>query len=247
MSKFVDYLNQEFEKRLKSNAKYSMNAFAQYLDINSGSFSEVLRKKRNLGLKKFDEICDKFKLTEEEITDYRENLISYNGGKSDFQSLEEVELEIIDNPHYSIILNLVSVVGFCDDPEWVAKAINRDVEVCEEALARLFELGLLVKNEEGQFESSKKRFVGDLATEEMKLHYISTSFDNAKDALYNVSRDKSFATSLVLSIDSSRMDEMKEELRDVVRKFMHMSDTKEKNYDEIYQLLISLSPLTQVQ
>lgn len=247
MSNFVDYLNREFEKRIKSNPQYSMNAFAQSLDMNSGNFSEVLRRKRKLSLKKFDAIVEKIKLAEDEITSFRENLISHNEGKSDFQSLEEVELEVIDNPHFSIILNLVSVVGFCDDPEWISKAIGKDVEDCEYALSRLLDLGLLIKNDRGQYETSKKRIIGDHATEETKLHYMTTSFDNAKEALYNVPRDKSFATSLVLTVDSKNMEKMKQELRDVIKKFMYMSDTKEKSYDEIYQLLISLSPLTKIQ
>ena len=44
-----DFLSEEFERRVKSNPRYSLRAFANHLGLSPGELSEIFRGKRALG------------------------------------------------------------------------------------------------------------------------------------------------------------------------------------------------------
>ncbi len=89
---FLNYLQQELERRCQKNPRYSLRSFAKFLEIDPSALSKILNGKRPLGKRLIRRFAYRLGLTQEEtmefITHFEQN-----------RTHEMVELEAEKNQH----------------------------------------------------------------------------------------------------------------------------------------------------
>lgn len=91
---YVEKLKEVLEERQLNNSKYSLRAFARDMDLHCSTMSQILRGKRNLPLKRANDVADRLGLSDDDKKRFMESFyhikgdLALNGqGKSYFTSL----------------------------------------------------------------------------------------------------------------------------------------------------------------
>ena len=66
---FLSHLKRELDKRISKNPKYSLRAFADWLDIDASFLSKVLSRQKVLSIKTADTIITKINPDDAEVRD----------------------------------------------------------------------------------------------------------------------------------------------------------------------------------
>lgn len=243
---FRTYLQQELVTRCKKNPSYSLRAFARSLEIEASGLSQILRGKRKLSVKMTKRLAQKLDFSLEEIQHFEE--VKCGGNSAGFKTLEIELFEVLSDWYYFAILELMNVKSFKNDPKWIAKALGITVSEVHIGIDRLEKLGMLEIDDEGSWTdlTGGKTNMGDphlttsaLIRHQKKLLELSSK-SLSSDPLST--RDH---TGTMMAIDSSKIPEAKKLIHDFRRKLGKLLTAK--NEDQVYQLQISLFPLTHIE
>lgn len=83
MHYYVEILQREFDNRREENARYSLRAYAKFLDMDPSSLSAVLRGKRLFPLKKVEFVSSKLHLEGEDRRRFLQSV--FNAHKLDIR------------------------------------------------------------------------------------------------------------------------------------------------------------------
>lgn len=153
----IEMIKQILHKKMNANNHYSLRAFARDLDINPGFLSEILAGKTNISIEKARKISEKMELTDE---DQKLFLKLVEISKANVEQEENLKRELynydsrylnISNSHCSPIsdwdslafLELINVVGFKNDIEWIAAKLMMPAEEVRPMIERLLVSGLI--------------------------------------------------------------------------------------------------------
>jgi uncharacterized protein (TIGR02147 family) len=154
---FVDILKTEFQKKSLNNAYYSLRAFARDLNLTSGHLSEILNFKSGLSDKKAIAIS-KVLFSNEEDQKLFLNLVKISNSAAEEKERLEKELYNYDSSYlkisddyyhvltewyYFALVELVKVVDFKNDDEWIANRLKIPVASVKPAIERLIRVELL--------------------------------------------------------------------------------------------------------
>lgn len=145
-------LQRELVKRCQANSKYSLRAFAKYLEMSPTSLSFILSGARPLARKRFVEIADKLNLDPKE----RELFFKHKTGdlkstteKSDYQTLTMDVFSVISDWHHYAILSLLEIPCEKLEAKWVSSRLGISVIEAKDAIERLKRLELIEKTKDG--------------------------------------------------------------------------------------------------
>jgi len=147
MWEFRDRLVHEFEQRRAANARYSLRAFAAFLETDHSTLSQILRGTRPIPTDRLRLWGKKLGLTREEIAVYVAAQYVPSGQDRDRQ--EQLRhwtaeaLAIVNDPCHCQIVQLTRKKGFRGDSRVLAKQLGVSVDRINIALARLLRLRLL--------------------------------------------------------------------------------------------------------
>jgi len=147
MWEFRDRLVREFEQRQATNARYSLRAFATFLQTDHSTLSQILRGTRPIPTDRLRLWGKKLGLTREEISVYVAAQYVPSGQDRDRQ--EQLRhwtaeaLAIVNDPCHCQIVQLTRKKGFRGDSRVLAKQLGVSVDRINIAVARLLRLRLL--------------------------------------------------------------------------------------------------------
>ena len=136
----ADWLLNEFAKRKAANKRYSLRAFANFLDIPSGRLSELLKGKRQFTVDLGKKMSRKLNLNKEDtqlflasIAEHRPKLSVTSKSQTNQKPLrqniryevlpDDIFRSIADWEHHAILC-LFQTRGFCSNATWIAQRLG---------------------------------------------------------------------------------------------------------------------------
>ncbi len=247
---FREVIANSFERRVMRNPRYSLRAFAKYLDIDVASLSKILNGKRTIGLRLSKRLGAKLGLEPSEVDFYyKKSRCGYKPQKSDQKEYEQVaedHFKIISDWHHFAILELISTKDFKPQINWISKRLQISPTAVSMAIKRLQSLGMvkveglnLVDDTSG-FQSCLPKSRSTLAYKNHQLQLL----DKAKSALELVPLAQRDQTGVMMAVNSEQLGLARKEIQKFRRRIDKILSLKQKSKDEVYQLCISFFPLT---
>jgi uncharacterized protein (TIGR02147 family) len=245
------FLQQELVKRCKLNPSYSLRAFAKMLQIEPSALSKLLNGKRTITPPMFKKLAHRLGLNPSECKRYESHLkndLQKDIATPSYQQLTLDAFQVIADWYHYAILELTHVQGFVSNPKWVAKALGISVTEVNAALERLVRLEFLEITEDSKWvdRSGSITTVGNEFTAVAFRKLQKQVLEKALVALEEIPMDLRDQTSMTMAIDSELLPEAKKRITDFRRKLCSFLQSGKKK-DQVYQLGVSLYPLTNLE
>lgn len=251
----VKHIQNIFIERCRSNEQYSLRAYARSLNVPVSSLSEIINEKRPLTKNIRDKIglALKMSLEQIEIFDIQEHgnskKSSHNRVDSDYRQIALDSFYIISEWHHYGILQLMRTNDFKNDFEWIAKRLNIETFDAHTALERLIRVGIVEVQEDSSLKDvtmgKTSHLKSDFTNEQLKNFQIK-AIEKAIHSIKEVPIQFRDNTTMTMAISKKAMPFAKEE----IKKFRRQLTKKLEAFgepDEVYQLAIALSPLTNIE
>jgi hypothetical protein len=236
----VEWLRDEFSRRVARNSHYSLRAFAKQLQINSGPLSEILAKKRNLSLSMARRITDRLMFTPTERERFLSLLADPVASPGQYKTLEDDSFRVISDWTHFAILSLLETKGAHSDPRWVSGRLGITALEAQSALERLERLGMVRRNDQALVPVTGWTTTHDVPSEaRQKFHRQSLQL--VARALDDVPMPERDVTSVTVAVDSN-LPRAKSLIKKFRRQLAALLETGEPG--EVYQLNVQLIPVT---
>lgn len=251
---FQRFLQEELIRRCKKNPGYSLRSFTKTLQLNPGSLSRILRGERKISEEMRSRLGKRLGLTPAEIASLglnSENTQTKLGKLPENQDFQQLSLEtfrVISDWYHYAILEIVNLKHFKSEPRWVAKTLGITVSEVNLAVDRLVRLELLEIQKNGKWVLGKKsntnvsQDLRDAAYRKLQQQVI----EMALKALENIPVEYRDQSSMTMSVNTKRLPEAIERITKFRRELCAFME-QDKERDHVYQLGISLYPLTKFE
>lgn len=234
---FRSYLEGELVDRCKKNPHYSLRAFANFLEIDHSTLSQIIRGKRKISSQMQERLAEKLCLGPEQLA-------AFDPTKN-YSQLTLDLFEITSEWYYFAIMELLTVKGFKSNPKWIAKALGLKESEIETALLRLTRIGFIEIDESGNYRDISAKNVSTLdfnlttpAHKKMQTQLLN----KASEAMTNYPLEQRSQTGMTMAIDTKKLPKAKEMIIKFQRELSAFLEDGEQN--DVYHLGISLFPLT---
>lgn len=259
--KLEDYraiLREEFESRRRKNVRYSLRAFARDLGISPSRLSDVLRGRYGISSTSADALAAVLGFNElerarfidlVEIQHARSREVREAARKRAKLSLVQYQMvsmdtfkAIADWYHYAI-LELSQLENFESNGQWIAGRLGISVEASRAAVERLIRVGLMETDSHGKWRAVTEYTASPdgIPAEAIRLFHKQI-LEKAIEAIPRQSIEHRDLSSMVMTIDKTRMNEAKEFIRDFRREFDRKFGGSPEGI-EVYCLAIQLLSL----
>jgi len=249
----------------KKQRGFSFRSFAMQADLGSPNYLKlVMDGKRNLSsAEMISKFCRGLKLNQQEGI-FFEALVGFNQAKSvddknrffkrmqgcqRYRKIKEIEhdqFEFMSKWYYVALLELTHHPDFQEDGKWIAHALDSTVtpEQAMKALELLQKIGLLKHTEEGKLIQVER----NMATPPEVNHLASVNFHRemlkkASESLEKTHGDLRDLSAVTFSLREDQIPALKSEIlkfrRGLMANLGHI-----KNPERVYQMSVSLFPLT---
>ncbi len=210
----------------------------------------MLRGNRKITAEKIKKLGFRIGLSPRQIETYLHSPLQTHSPSDEILDIQNLALDtfelIADWYHYAIF-ELIQVQDFKSDPKWIAKRLGIHVVEANAAIERLLRLNLVqVSNRRLQQKVSFITTIKNPHSAEAFRKQQMQILKKALVALEQVPIEKRDQSGLTLAINSERLPEIKEKIKQFRRSLYRTLD-KDQKKDAVYQLSISFYPLTQNQ
>lgn len=236
------WLQRELTERCKRNARYSLRAFAKYLDINPSSLSQILSGTRPISKRMVFLICSKLSTRPLELKLF--GLRTTHGALEN--EIHQIDLDIFssisDWYHYAI-LEMTFVSHFKAEPKWIAKKLSITAEEAKSALERLKRLGLLIE-QNGTLVKAMKNHTNRSSVNTSAAHreLQKQVVEKARIAIDECPPEVKDITSMTMAIDPSNLDRARSLIQKFRRDLSALLEDGEQT--QVYNLGIQLYPIS---
>lgn len=244
------WLESEFAKRRRKNARYSLRMFARQLAVPSGRLSELVSGRRRMTEKLGVTIANKLLLPPEERsyflrlarmerTGVEEKVPVYNPLSSD-------AFHAIADWYHFAILSLIETKDFDPDSKWIGARLNISPVQAAGAMERLARLGL-IRAVEGRWQLTHASVAttDDIESVALKLSHRQ-SLEQAIEKLEEVPIELRDISSVTMAIDMKRLPQAKQMIKKFRRQlcaYLEGGDTKE----QVYNINVQLVPVSNLE
>lgn len=241
---FVDVLHQHFDEKKKTNHRYSIRAYAEHLDVDQSLLSKVLRGEKSLSPERKLRCLNTLKVPANRIG----KSVMPSQSKKIFKPLDDDMFEVMSDWHHFAIMEFVTLDEVKVTPRSIAERFNISTEKSKEYLQRLINLEYLEKKSDDSYilTTPNNTWYHPTKTSKAKKQLQKSLLEESIKSIDSVPYELRDHSSVTIAINKSRMPEIKELLQDVRRKLSVLLQ-EEGDFDEVYQLNISLFPLTKIE
>lgn len=235
--------------RCRGNPQYSLRAFARSLGVDCGSLSKILNGQRPLGLRATTRLGERLGLSPSELQPYVDRFKSRRGQdagepETSYATIDLDRFRIIADWHHLAILELARTKAFSSDPAWIAKRLGLTKSAATVAVKRLIQTGLLTVDQNGAWNVSgptttTRHAFTDIALKKFQAQVLT----KAIEAMNNTSFERRSQSTVTMAVDSARLTEARALIASF-RDGMAQLLSREGPCDEVYQLSVSLFPVT---
>ena len=254
MTDFRTYLQNELVSRCRHNSSYSLRAFARSLGVNHGILSGVLNNKRKITPKLVQQLGLALRLEEEQIntfikTSAQPRTVSKREQLKKLNQLTVDQFNIVSDWYHNAILELSRTTNFDPTPTVIAKRLGLSVTEVTAAIERLQRVGMLEIDDNGKWleplgdhSSIQSNDFSNRALRNLQKQYLCKSLE----ALESIDRADRDHTGITMAINSKDLPEAKLRIQKFRRELMAFLQRNQVQPDEVYQLAVSIFPLTKL-
>lgn len=252
---FRHVLQDELTSRCAQNPNYSLRSFAKFLEISPSALSALINGKRpltdkmkeRLGLKLGHDPKDLQKLYSRPHGNSKN--LGPEGLAHSFQQITLDTFAIISEPYHYAILELLKTDGYIQDMPWISRRLQITPSEANFAFERLERVGILEKDEDGQYIDTTKGFSTDLReglTSQAHRRFQQRSLENAIHSVQTVAVEDRDNTSMTMAIRHADLPKARQMIKNFRRRFCTEMESR-PNLDEVYQLTVAFTPLTKLE
>jgi len=234
-SDYRDTLRHAMETRCQRNPSYSLRAFARDLGLAPSRLHDVLQGRyglsreaaakiaKNLGLHKeeAERFCDQVESQHARGKRIRQAAAERLSAKAPaYQPLTLDGFQVISDWYHFAILELTLTEGFQSNAAWIAKELDLSPHVATAAIDRLKRLDLLLEDKEGNLKAADTFTAspGGVPSDAIKKFHRQI-LEKAITAIDCQALEERDFSSMILAVDSSRVEEARLELKNFRRAF----------------------------
>jgi uncharacterized protein (TIGR02147 family) len=218
--------------------------------MNHGILSMVLRNKRPLTPQLIQKMGLSLKLSKKELDSF---VASEAGKTARIKKINQMTVDVfnvVSDWYHDAILELSRIRGFKPAPEFVSKRLGITVSEARAAIERLQRVGLVEVMSDGSWVET----LGDNTTV-IDIDHTSSALRNLQKqvlqlsaaALENVPRVSRDHSCMTMAIDEKDLQEAKRRIQSCRHELMTYLQRNGTDFTEVYQLAVSLYPLTQIK
>jgi uncharacterized protein (TIGR02147 family) len=246
---FRHFMQTELARRCARNKQYSLRAFANFLQVDHSTLSQLLRGSRKVTARTIRRLGIRLGLDEESLAEFiRAAERSFDRDENALGEIRKLASEtailIAEWQHYAI-LELVRLHTFRPDSRWIARVLDLGVDEVNIALQRLARLGLLSMDAPDRWTDRSGDVTASVHgfTRAALQQLIEHSRERLVGAMTRHSDKRCVFNSTTLALSSARVAEAAQRIEQLRRELLALVQTGDR-LDEVYQLEISLVPLT---
>ncbi|AGH95775.1 TIGR02147 family protein [Pseudobdellovibrio exovorus] len=232
------WLRKQFHARKEKNSNYSLRAFAQKLDMDPSSLSQIMNAKRNIS-------TDLIRRTEQSLdTEFLTELpLLLKEREKDYQHLPIGLFPHISHWYYIALLEMTLMKNFSSDLADIAERLNISEDVVRTAVQHLKKVGLLSEHQ-GILKKTKHNITNYKEGETSDAHktFQKQILHRALEAVDKVEMDKKDITSMIFPMDVKKVPYAKKLIKKFRKEMNELLD--DGNGTEVYALSVQLVPLT---
>lgn len=234
-SDYRKIISEEFEARCARNPRYSLRAFARFLEIDPPALSKILNGQRGLSPKSALAIADRLSLggpRRQLFVDSAEALHGRSRASRDlarqrlrnfetpFTRLGEDTLEVLRDWHHFAILELVGMPSFRGGIPEIAEQLGLSPAEAAASVERLVRVKCL-EMRDGTYVSREPFTWGpDGITSETLCDFHRGFLDRARHSLTAEDSERRDHSTLILAVDEARLPQMRAFIRKFHKEFL---------------------------
>lgn len=235
----VEILHTEFDRKRQRNQSYSLRSYSRDLEMDPSNLSKILNNQKKIGGRLRKSLAKKLGFELEEI----DSLLTAD---KDYSQHSLQVFQIVSEWQHYAILELFKLPFFQVTPKAVSQLLGVSLETAEDSLERLKISGLIIldqKSKKWRLAEESSSSILNVATSKAHRDQQRQILEGAINALENIPIEWRSQSSMTMAVDTDKLPEAKE----VIKKFRRdigrlLSSTK--NLSEVYQLSVSLYPVT---
>lgn len=247
-------LTEELTRRQNRNPKYSLRSFAKALGVSATTLSEAINGKRSLRRDSAQKIADRLAISPQERSRFILSAMGVEGDENSFSAtsrqskadayrpFEVDQFKAISDWYHLAILSLAKLKRNKSEPAWVAEHLGITKSEAEEAMDRLFRLGMIERKGSRFFCTTRPLFVRGKAACAAIRKYHRQNLEKALDSLEQDPIEVRDFTSITMAIDPEKIETaraMVKEFREKLAEFLEQGDQT-----SVYTLAVQLFPVT---
>lgn len=249
---FKSLLQEELLKRCRKNPSYSLRSFAKHLGVSHSALTEMMNGKRSITKKSVEKVGLILGLAINEIEKYQMISTTPQSGEtknqSAYQQLTIDQFTIMSDWYHYAILELIKIKNFPHATNDFARALGITKSEANIAIERLLRMGLLEKDENDRFFEINNGFATNISgnlTSIGSKKLQQKILEQSIDALMSLPIEVRNHTSMTMAIDPKLLPEAIERIKKFRRELSEFLETA-GTPTEVYQLSLSLFPVTQI-
>lgn len=262
-----EFLRRELDRRLGTNPRYSLRAFARNLGMSPGELSEVLREKRPMSARACQKVAKSLAMSPAE---FKQLLVlaatARPGSSSDFAEggpmpvkadsarasvaalrLSEDRFRLVSDWWCFAILNLLDLDDVIWDRTELSERFGITALQAQLTMDRLERLGLVKKTGSDRAVATNEfvEHLTDVSSEAIRRYHRSL-LQKAMDALESQSRDERDITGIGLALDRREFKSISREISEFQDQLIAKYGRKRRGrkLDSVYQLEVALFRLS---
>jgi uncharacterized protein (TIGR02147 family) len=249
---YRDILQKEFEQRHERNQRYTLRAYSQFLELNSGTLSAILKGKRKLPRTHGVLCCSKLNLPAGKKRIFMQSLwgehslqsaLPQNFEKKKFQSLSsDAYFEILSQWEFAAALCLFDISAFQLTPASMVRALGLSEKRAHEIYAKLIQYGLIFLKD-GQIVRSEENFE---SSDDVRSRALQMGHRNelklAIEKLETLDMTEREYASITFAGSDQDLKKMKSWLKKMASDFDRQFDKRKAN--RVYQFSWQLFPVS---
>lgn len=238
-----DLLISELEQRRIKNPSFSVRALAKKLNMSHSAVSEIINGKRSVSEKLAGKIADRLMLDPKQKDDLMTKFNSQKTRLTTALQLTADQYRIIADWYHFAILSLSETDSFKGDSEWIARRLELNPKIIEEAVKRLVRMGFLKLNKAGELVPTKQQFHSTDGVPSAALRRThAQNLELAQQSLDSDDLEIRDFSAMTMAIDPRKIPEARKMLRQFRNELSDFLESGKKT--EVYKLCLQLFPLT---
>lgn len=228
-------------ERCEKNPAYSLRAYARALGVAPSALSEMIKGKRPITSRMRQRLGLALGLSPAEIGGMKKN-------RPEYQQLTLDTFAVISDWYHYAILELMKLESFDADAGWIASALGITRSEAANAVERLQRLGL-IRIENGNWTDASSGFstnIDDGLTSAGSRKLQRQILEQSIRAMMELPTEVRNHTSMTMAIDPERVTDAVALIKKFRRELSEMLELSGKP-KEVYQLSISLFPVTKIE
>ncbi len=242
----VEILKKSFQKKKAKNRSYSLRSYSRDLGIDPSNLSKIMSNQIEVGPNLRSKIGLKLGFEEIEIQTWLKPASLQNTFDKNYTNHELGIFQVISEWQHYAILEYFKLKNISSKHASIAANLDLKLSVVNESLQRLIAVGLLQQTDAGyrpsdEFSSS----VLTVSTSKAHREQQAQILEGAIDALKVTPFELRSQTSMTMAIDSRKLPKAKELIKNFRRDIGRLLSSS-KSLDSVYQLSVSLYPVTKI-